>query len=86
MHNSSSKISDLSMNIEEKKDIVARHMHMLENYCEEIFICYDILCNDVIEVVLKVIATDNDLLNLPTAYVANIDEEDVLYVDLFVDV
>jgi len=168
MHNSSSKISDLSMNIEEKKDIVARHMHMLENYCEEIFICYDILCNDVIEVVLKVIkesillierssnrhdssdsnsniincidetndvvgtkkgrdhndkqrndarnegrhqrrdndsqvlepvvigelvstvagalATDNEILNLPTAYVANIDEEDVLYVDLFVDV
>ena len=55
MHNSASKISDLSIHSEDKKDIVARHMYMLENYCEEIFICYDILCNDVIEVVFKTI-------------------------------
>jgi hypothetical protein len=37
-------------------------------------------------VIGELVSTDNEILNLPTASVANIDEEDVLYVDLFVNV
>jgi hypothetical protein len=41
---------------------------------------------ELVSTVAGAVATDNEILNLPTAAVANIDEEDVLYVDLFVDV
>jgi hypothetical protein len=45
-----------------------------------------VVIGELVSTVAGAVATDNEILNLPTAYVANIDEEDVLYVDLFVDV
>jgi len=41
---------------------------------------------ELVSTVAGAVATDNETLNLPTAVAANIDDEDVLYVDLFVDV
>jgi hypothetical protein len=40
---------------------------------------------ELVSMVAGAVATHNEILNLPTASVANIDEEDVLYVDLFID-
>jgi hypothetical protein len=45
-----------------------------------------VVIGELVSTVAGAVATDNEILNLPTASVANIDEEDVLYVDLFVDV
>jgi hypothetical protein len=45
-----------------------------------------VVIGELVSTVAGALATDNEILNLPTASVANIDEEDVLYVDLFVDV
>ena len=33
----------------------------------------------------NMVLEDNEILNLPTAVAVNIDDEDVFYVDLFVD-
>jgi hypothetical protein len=45
-----------------------------------------VVIGELVSSVAGAVATDNEILNLPTASVANIDEEDVLYVDLFVGV
>jgi hypothetical protein len=45
-----------------------------------------VVIGELVSTVAGAIATDNEILNLPTASVANIDEEDVLYVDIVVDV
>jgi len=45
-----------------------------------------VVIGELVSTVAGAVATDNEILNLPTASVANIDEEDVFYVDIFVDV
>ena len=45
-----------------------------------------VVIGELVSTVAGAIATDYEILNLPSASVTNIDEEDVLYVDLFVDV
>jgi len=43
-----------------------------------------VVIGELVSMVAGAVATDNEILNLPTASVANIDEEDVLYVDIFI--
>ena len=55
------------------------HNHDVNNQALE-----PVVIGELVSTVAGAVATDNEILNLPSASVMNIDEEDILFVDILV--
>ena len=74
----SSQYVDINQNnniMDENND----HNHDVNNQALEL-----VVIGELVSTVAGAVATDNEILNLPSASVTNIDEEDILFVDILV--